>query len=161
MPALATTDLLSLAANAGFTGNDLATAVAVAYAESGGNPSAVNNKEPHGSSYGLWQIYLYAHPQYDPAQLVNDPQYNADAAYAIYAAAGHSFIPWTTYTHGTYNTFMPQVLAAIGSPDPQVATDGSADSSGNGTTQAGFNFFSPTMLLIEGVTLLLWLYMRD
>ena len=47
---------------AGFRGDDLVTAVAVAYAESGGDPSNYNPEiaagTPEGQgSYGLWQIY--------------------------------------------------------------------------------------------------------
>ena len=119
MPVLAIPDILALAANAGFSGSDLATAVAVALAESNppGNTQSINPNEPHGTSYGLWQIYGYAHPQYDPAQLLNDPQYNADAAYAIYSQAGDSFLPWSTFGSGKYQLFLPQVLAAIGTGD--------------------------------------------
>lgn len=91
-----------LAQNAGFVGTDLSTAVAVALAESSGNPSAYNPETAAGTpegkgSYGLWQIYLKMHPEYTAAQLL-DPQENANAAYKIYQAAGGSFTPWSTYS---------------------------------------------------------------
>lgn len=94
--------LAQLAANAGFSGCDLPVAVAIALAESGGNPneynpeSAAKGGTPSGKgSYGLWQIYTKVHPCWTPAQLV-DPQSNANAAFAVYQAAGNTFKPWST-----------------------------------------------------------------
>jgi hypothetical protein len=123
------------AAAAGFTGGDLVTAVAIALAESGGNPSNYN-KEPQDvpgnfgrsspddglGSYGLWQIYLAAHPEFAGENLL-DPQTNANAAYAIYAVAG-GFHPWSTYTSGEYGMYeTAQMLAQVqpGAPGPQQA----------------------------------------
>ena len=139
MTVLSIPQILAVAANAGFQGPDLATAVAVALAESSGNPTAYNPEVAAGAaqgqgSYGLWQIYLSAHPQFDPSQLLN-PQYNANAAYTVYSQAGGTFRPWTTYTSGAYSGYLAAVNDAIGpaqaSPD-QVATDTSGDGSGNG-----------------------------
>lgn len=92
-------DIRTFAANAGFSGSDLEIAVAIALAESSGNPVAVGdiNLTP-GGSIGLWQINLKAHPQYTAAQLT-DPQTNANAAYAIYEAAGETFTPWSTFSY--------------------------------------------------------------
>jgi hypothetical protein len=114
--------LLGLAAQAGFSGADLATAVAVALAESSGNPEAYNPERAAGApegqgSFGLWQIYLHAHPEFSGQNLF-DPQTNAAAAYAVYAAAGNSFHPWSTFVSGAYLAQLEavnQVLAA--SPD--------------------------------------------
>jgi hypothetical protein len=105
------------AQNAGFSGSDLATAVAVALAESDGNPWAYNAEPQKGTpagkgSYGLWQIYLNAHPEYIGANLY-DPQTNAKAAYAIYSAAG-GFTPWSTYNSGKYQQFL--VPGAVSPP---------------------------------------------
>jgi Lysozyme like domain len=113
--------LLGLASQAGFSGADLATAVAVALAESSGNPDAYNPEraagaaEGHGS-FGLWQIYLTAHPEF-AGQNLFDPQTNAAAAYAVYAAAGNSFRPWSTFVSGTYNVQLAAVNEALSSPD--------------------------------------------
>ena len=98
--------LSTLAANAGFSGDDIVTAAAIALAESSGNPVAVGdlNVTP-GGSIGLWQINLKAHPQYNSQQLL-DPQTNANAAYAIFTAAG-GFTPWSTYNGGQYLAYMP------------------------------------------------------
>lgn len=98
------------AANAGFSGNDLNTAVAIALAESGGNPSAYNPEIAAGApaglgSFGLWQIYLNAHPEFAGLTLT-DPQTNADAAYQVYSAAGGSFNPWSTFKSGAYEAYL-------------------------------------------------------
>lgn len=154
--------ILAVASNAGFSGNDLSTAAAIALAESGGDesnynpePGAAGGTPPGQGSYGLWQIYWKKHQNFNQAALY-DPQYNASAAYSIYAARGNSFMDWTTYTHGLYLAFVPQVLAELGQPD-QTAGDGSGDS---GVTESGVSFFfSPAMLIVEGL-LALWLYMR-
>ena len=91
-----------LAQQAGFQGDDLITAIAVALAESGGNPVAYNPETkantPTGlGSFGLWQIYRKVHPEFSGWNLY-DPQSNANAAYSVYKAAGYSFRPWSTYT---------------------------------------------------------------
>ena len=99
-------DISGYAENAGWSGPDLQVAVAVALAESSGNPSAVGDTTiTPGGSIGLWQINLAAHPQYTAAQLT-DPQANANAAYSIYQAAGNTFSPWSTYTNGAYSAYI-------------------------------------------------------
>jgi hypothetical protein len=102
---LSAAQIQQIAANAGFAGPDLATAVAVALAESSGNASAVN---PEGS-YGLWQIYLPAHPEFAGWNLA-DPQVNAAAAFSVYSRAG-GFSPWTTYKNGRYQAYLNAVPA--------------------------------------------------
>jgi murein DD-endopeptidase MepM/ murein hydrolase activator NlpD len=94
---------------AGFTGQGLITAVAVAGAESGfgANPGP----SPTGD-YGDWQINHQAHPQYDTTRLLSDPLYNAQAAYAV-SGGGANWSPWTTYTSGAYQQFLPAAEAAV------------------------------------------------
>lgn len=92
--------LRALAVLAGFSDPDVAAAVAMA--ESRGNPAA-QNVTSREASYGLWQINVRAHPQYDAARLL-DPTYNAQAAFAIRQASG--WAPWSTYTHGDYLQYM-------------------------------------------------------
>ncbi len=88
--------VVSAAHRAGFRGNDLATAVAIAMAESGGNASAYNG-QGLDRSHGLWQINVHpnANPHYASWNL-NDPYQNARAAFELYSSSG--FKPWTTYT---------------------------------------------------------------
>jgi hypothetical protein len=116
---LSPAQIAQYAAAAGFSGVDLATAVAIALAESGGDPSVIGDKSlapTNGPSYGLWQINIgsRANPQYAGANLL-DPQTNAAIAYQMYLA--HGFTPWTTYTSGEYGMFeTPAVMAATGQP---------------------------------------------
>lgn len=94
------------AAAAGFRGADLVIAVAIALAESSGNPRAYNPEVAAGTpegqgSKGLWQIYTKVHPEFAGWDLY-DPQQNAHAAYSVYRAAGFSFRPWSTFKFGNY-----------------------------------------------------------
>ncbi len=90
----------SLASNAGFSGWDLETAVAIAFAESSGNSASVGDLTL-GISVGLWQVNLKYHPEYTHQELL-DPQTNANAAYSIYQAAGNQFTPWSTFKNQAY-----------------------------------------------------------
>lgn len=112
---LTASQIATYAANAGFTGQDLITAVAIALAESSGNPNAYNPETaantPSGQgSYGLWQIYLNMHPEF-AGQNLYDPQTNANAAFQVYTEAGGTFTPWSTYSGGAY---LAQLDAAQG-----------------------------------------------
>lgn len=105
-------DIAGFAAAAGWSGDNLAVAIAIAMAESGGDPNTVGDTDiTPGGSIGLWQINLKAHPQYTADQLT-DPQANANAAYLIYQAAGNSFSPWSTYNRGQYATFLTDATNA-------------------------------------------------
>ena len=108
---LSASDIAGYAENAGFDGPDLQVAVAVALAESSGNPSAVGDLTL-GVSVGLWQINLKAHPQYTQAQLT-DPQANANAAFQIYQAAGNQFTPWSTNNNGAYSAYIVQAQEGV------------------------------------------------
>jgi Lysozyme like domain len=127
---LSISQLLAVAAAAGFSGDDLATAVSIALAESGGNPQAYNPEHGAGAaqgkgSYGLWQIYITAHPEYSAAQLL-DPGYNAQAAYAVYSQAGSTFRPWSTFGNGAYLAHVDTVngIIAAASGDQTASGDG-------------------------------------
>lgn len=103
---LSASEIAQLARTAGFAGSDLVTAVAIALAESSGDPAIVGDLEiTRGGSIGLWQINLRWHPEYSKELLLN-PEANAAAAYAIYANADHSFSPWSTYASGSYRRFL-------------------------------------------------------
>lgn len=111
------TGLAVYAKNAGFSGTDLVTAVAVALAESGGNPDAYNPEVAAGApenmgSYGLWQIYLNVHPEFQGLNLF-DPQTNANAAYQVYRAAGNSFRPWSTFNSNAYQAHLDEAAKQV------------------------------------------------
>lgn len=99
-------ELRAFARTLGFAQPDVAAAVAMA--ESGGNARALGDQ---GNSYGLWQINVPAHPEYDRGQLF-DPTYNGGAALKI-SSGGTNWQPWTTYNTGAYLAFMPG-----GAPSP-------------------------------------------
>ena len=74
MATLTRGQIANAARAAGFPESQIPMAVAVAMAESGGNPRATNNANRNGSSdYGLWQIntvhssLLASGNKYDPA----------------------------------------------------------------------------------------------
>jgi len=112
---LTTKELLNLASHAGFVGNDLIIAVAIALAESAGNRKAlgdINNPVEGAASYGLWQINSYYHPEFGPNfDALFDPQTNAAAAYTVYMSSQiePSFGAWSTYNNGAYQKFLTSV----------------------------------------------------
>ncbi len=101
---LSSAEIQNYASNAGFSDSDLSTAVAIAMAESSGNPQALGDPIL-GVSVGLWQINLHAHPEYSQQELF-DPQTNANAAFAVYSKAGSDFSPWSTYKSGAYQQYL-------------------------------------------------------
>jgi len=161
---LTISQIAAIAAGAGFSGDDLATAVAIALAESEGNPQAYNPEKAAGAaqgqgSFGLWQIYLSKHPEFSALDLL-DPQTNAGAAFAIYSGAGNSFRPWATYTNHAYLTYMGAVTsflnASTSAPDVTPADMSTSDQSAP--------MIAPDtgqlVLLMAGGALALWLLMR-
>lgn len=113
--------IAQLAYKAGFRGEALNVAVAVALAESGGNTQAYNPEvaanTPQGSgSRGLWQIYGVAHPEYNNDSAFN-PEINAQAAYKVFREAGNRFTPWSTYNAGLANP-KQDYARALGNASP-------------------------------------------
>jgi peptidoglycan hydrolase CwlO-like protein len=104
-----------VAQKAGFTGQNLIIAVAVALAESGGDAYAEGDVAI-GGSFGLWQVFCMAHPDLIPPSNPDsvawyDPYQNAQFAYQI--SGGSNWYPWSTYKHGTYQSFMDEARAAV------------------------------------------------
>lgn len=152
------TSLANLAAQAGFPSSQIPFAVAVAMAESSGNPNAYNPETAAGNpagqgSFGLWQINLAAHPEFAGLNLF-DPQTNANAAYHLWQAAGGSFTPWTTYKSGAYEAFLPAPASSPYAPPTSTLTipppAAPADSSG-----APWSTLAIGVIAIIGVRLVL------
>ena len=103
---------------AGLKGDAVPVAVAIALAESGGDPSAIhhNADEHRTTDYGLWQINSYWHPEYDAGKLL-EPGYNARAMAKI-SKNGTDWSAWSTYKNGTYKRFLSD--AEKGSEPPTV-----------------------------------------
>ncbi len=157
--------ITDVAAGAGFSGSALPVAVAIALAESGGNPGAHN---PIGAddSYGLWQINMRG--TLGPARRaafgltsndqLYDPATNARAAFAI-SGGGSNFNPWTTFTSGAYRRY----LAAAPTPSPLPAPGGSggpADGTGD-EPQAGDTGGGLSPLLVAGLAVLAVFILSD
>jgi hypothetical protein len=99
------------ALGAGATGDALATAVAIALAESGGQVEIVSKRNKDGTyDRGLWQINDI-HTQYDRALLTSDPAYNAKAAAEV-SSGWTNFKPWTAYNTGAYKSHLGTGQAA-------------------------------------------------
>jgi len=102
--------------NAGGAKSLAPVAAAIAEAESGGNPQAVNPTDNNGTqtSWGLWQISNGTHAQ--PVPNILDPTVNAAQAVAKYQASGWE--PWGTYDSGAYQAY----LSPGTTPDANVPT---------------------------------------
>lgn len=114
MAVLSDASIAQYARDAGFTGDDVAIAVAVALAESGGNPRAHNKNAATGdNSYGLWQINMIGGmgPERRKRfglpnnEALFDPATNARVAYGLFKSRG-SWRDWSTYNSGSYLRFM-------------------------------------------------------
>lgn len=119
MSKLTAEQIARYAQDAGFKGEGLTIAVAVALAESAGNPKA-HNGTPPDNSYGLWQINMLGalgperrrqHDLRSNDQLF-DPAVNARVANAI-SQDGKSWAPWSTYTSGAYKQYLDKARRAI------------------------------------------------
>lgn len=116
---LSSSEISGYASKAGFSGDDLGIAVAVAQAESRGNPTAHNSKPPD-DSYGLWQINMLG--SLGPARRkefgitsntqLYDPATNAKAAYMVWKSSGWK--AWTTYTSGAYKKYLNSTTSQTG-----------------------------------------------
>ncbi len=110
MSNLSISQLIQYIQQAGFSGQGLQNAAAVALAESGGNPQGC----PNGSvDRGAFQINNCYHPEVTDT-CAFDPNCAAKAAFTI-SNGGTDFSPWSTFTSGKYQQFISQVQGALGS----------------------------------------------
>lgn len=118
------------AMEAGFSGQDAVTAVAIALKESGGDANALNQVPPD-LSYGLWQINMYGLLAGDRRirwNLASNedlylPHHNARAARSLFLARGNKFDDWSVYKNGSYRLVLPLAEAAVKQPQmPGVVT---------------------------------------
>ncbi|HEV2780934.1 MAG TPA: D-alanyl-D-alanine carboxypeptidase family protein [Actinophytocola sp.] len=138
MSRLSAREIAEHAYAAGFRGQALTTAVAVALAESGGNPKARGDTTitdgTWGPSIGLWQIRSlrsdYGTGDERDAKANLDPATNARHAWSI-SDHGTNWTPWSAYTNGSYRRYLDTARAAA----QQVAgghSGGGGHSSGGG-----------------------------
>lgn len=120
MTLLSATQIANLAKSAGWKGQDLITAVAVALGESGGRSDAKGDvslaNSTWGPSIGLWQIRsLHSEKGKGTTrdeQANYDPAANAKHAFSLYKASG--FQPWSVYNSGAYRQHLPAATTAAG-----------------------------------------------
>ncbi|MGC8460612.1 MAG: CHAP domain-containing protein [Candidatus Dormibacteria bacterium] len=116
------------AAQAGFSGQSLVIAIAIAGAETGWKNEAGGAQCTPGNSWydtpqGMWQIC--DSPQYNFPQLQTDPVYNAQAAFTK-SNGGTSWCAWETYSgvgcsSGSYNNSYAQYLQSAAQYAQQAA----------------------------------------
>lgn len=109
---------------AGFSGDALRIAVAIALAESSLNTSAQHRNTDGSIDRGLYQINTRWHPEVSDA-CAYDPVCATQAAYRI-SGNGTSFTPWSTFTSGAYKQFLGQVDTTGGSPVVPIGQTGNA-----------------------------------
>lgn len=96
--------LMSILQQAGFRGEGLKMAYAIAMAESGGRANAHNSVgNSAGTDRGLFQINSYYHSEVSDSQAYNALA-NAKAAYRI-SHGGTNWSAWSTYHNGAYKQF--------------------------------------------------------
>lgn len=120
--------------DAGFPRYSWTVAVAVALAESSGNPTATNHNTNGSTDYGLFQINS-VHSDLLSKHNWQDPTDNARMALAI-SAHGNNWTPWTTFNNGRYRMYLPRAKAATG--EPATPSGGGTDGTSPGVVTAGF-----------------------
>lgn len=113
-----------LAQSVGVPPDQLPTAVAIAWAESGLRTNAVGHNGPtpgcpNGSrDRGLWQINDCYHPQVSDAQAF-DALGNAQAMFEI-SQGGRAWNAWVTYTEGFYRDYQHVAEIAVAALVPVI-----------------------------------------
>jgi len=149
MAKLSDKEIAQTAYNAGFRGDALVKAVAIALGESGGDPSQVYQPSLKGKhsaefSVGLWQINVGG----DLADRLTrwglsswrdlqNPATNAWAAYRL-SKQGTDWTPWSVYNHGTYLKYVDRATVAAASVDTTVDSTPPPNTGGGDATNAGF-----------------------
>jgi hypothetical protein len=132
------------AIGAGFPPDQIATAVAVALAESGGETTATNRNSNGSTDYGLWQINTVHGALLNQGDKFNGAD-NAKMALTVYARAGNKWTPWSVYKSGTYRAQMGTGTLAAAKPiapdnGPATAPDPNATTAGINATPAASPF---------------------
>ena len=97
--------LAKILAGAGFSGDALVTALEIVFAESGGNPRAINPSGARG-------IFQFMPNTLADDNCAYDPVCASQAAYRI-SKAGSDWHKWETFTTGVYVRYKSRALAAL------------------------------------------------
>ena len=109
--ALSATAVAALAKATGVPADQLATAVAIAMAESGLQPNATHVNTDGSVDRGLWQINNAAHPDVSDSSAF-DPVTAAQDMLNI-SNGGTNWNPWVTYQTGAYLQYLPEAEQAV------------------------------------------------
>lgn len=120
---------------AGFRDQRLVEAIAVALAESGGDPGARHVNVGGTVDRGAWQINDHYHSEVTDT-CAYDVYCAARAAYTI-SAGGSDWTPWSTYTSGAYQAHMQQAAALAANVDQTVGAIMSGASGSGGSASGG------------------------
>jgi hypothetical protein len=120
MTRLSPEEIARHAFEAGFRGDNLTTAVAIALAESSGKTDAYNG-DGLDDSYGLWQINMYGSLGPDRRQTYDldnnrellNPATNAEVARGLFERNGDTFNDWSTYTKGIYKQHLDEARKGV------------------------------------------------
>lgn len=118
--AISDEQLAAWAYAAGWRGEDVRIAVAIAHAESSVNPEATNRNTNGSTDYGLLQINSI-HAAILASGDWRDPAANMRMGFAVWTQAGGSFEPWVTYWSGSYRKHLNNTVAC---GDPSVSDPG-------------------------------------
>ena len=106
-----------VAIGAGFPADQLVTAVAVAGAESGWNPSATHVNSNGSTDYGLWQINS-VHADLLASGNWQLPADNARMALAVWKSSGWS--AWVTFNSGAWQGYVGAARTAVAKAQGQL-----------------------------------------
>lgn len=117
--------------NSGGSPQSAPTIAAIAEAESGGNPTSLNNDPGTGDySVGLFQVNYFGNLMTgrtiaygSPSDLQNSLQRQANAALDI-SGGGTNFDAWSTYKSGAYQQFLAAADNALPSAEQDVSQFG-------------------------------------
>lgn len=107
---------------------DQRVAVAVALAESSGDPEVMARSDSGTHlgqrAHGLWQISNAFHQAKLQAGDWRDPYENGGMAYLVWQEGGNSFKPWSTFTGGAYQKYLPDADFGLAAPWPAPRSQG-------------------------------------
>lgn len=157
-------EVYALARGAGLDHQHAITATAIAWAESGLNPSAVGDVALEtgtwGPSVGLWQIRSLKAEQGTggtrDASRLTDPRFNARSMFSV-SNGGRNFGPWSTFVDGAYAGHVAAVRRAVGdgSQIPAAPAGGSSgvQAAAYTASPAGWSIGGINDLVVQGVAL--------
>ena len=112
MAKMSMAEIGSAMVKAGWPAETISLGIAIAMAESGGDPAIKGGPNSNGTyDYGLFQINQIHNPT---AQNWADPVVNAGMALKIYRDAGNKWLPWSTYKNRSHQKFMGEASKTAG-----------------------------------------------